>query len=132
MSGGGRSWNARQHRPRTDAVANVAPRAEPVVNLGACRRAVREWGQGVGCYLFVTLVFNRAITTKGALEALRDFHARVDRKLLGHDWCKRAGRRTRYVAVLENVETNLHIHLLAVPADGKWWKFCKAGVKAWL
>ncbi len=60
-----------------------------------------------------------------------DFHAHVDRRLLGHDWHKRAGRRTRFIAVAENVDTNLHLHLLVAPADGKWWKFCKAAVRAW-
>jgi alkanesulfonate monooxygenase SsuD/methylene tetrahydromethanopterin reductase-like flavin-dependent oxidoreductase (luciferase family) len=112
-------------------MANLAPRAVPVVNLAGCRQAVRDWAAQRGCELFVTLVFNRATTERAALQALRDFHARVDRKLLGHNWCKRTGRRTAYVAVLENVETNLHIHLLTAAADGKAWDFCKAAVKAW-
>ena len=112
-------------------MANLAPHDGSVVNLAGCRRAVRDWATKKDCRLFVTLAFNRATTVQGALAALRDFHAHVDRRLLGHDWCKRAARRTRYAAVLENVETNLHVHLLAAPAEGKWWRFCKAAVRAW-
>jgi hypothetical protein len=113
------------------AMANVAGCASSVVNLAGCRLAVRDWATELDCPLFVTLAFNRASTERNALSALRDFHGHIDRKLLGHDWCKRVHRRTRYVAVLENVETTLHIHLLVTPADGKWWKFCKAAVRAW-
>jgi hypothetical protein len=112
-------------------MANVAPRTAPVVDLAGCRRAVRDWAKALECRLFVTLAFNRATTMKGALQALRDFHGHVDRRLLGHDWSKRAVRRTRYAAVLENVETNLHVHMLVAPADGEWWRFCKAAVRAW-
>ena len=81
--------------------------------------------------LFVTLAFNRGITLEKAFEALDDFHAHVDRKLLGHDWQKRVGRRTRFIAVAENINTNLHLHLLVNPADGKWWKFCKVAAAVW-
>ena len=112
-------------------MANIAPAPAPVVNFVDCRHAIKDWAKAQGCTLFVTLAFNTATTEKGALSALRDLHARVDRKLLGHDWCKRTDRRTRYVAVLENVETNLHVHLLAAPADDAWWNFCKAVVRAW-
>ena len=81
--------------------------------------------------LFVTLVFNRATTLEAAWKTLDQFHARVDRKMLGPKWAKDAGRRTRFIAFAENVESNLHLHLAAVPADRDGRLFWKVSRRIW-
>jgi hypothetical protein len=60
---------------------------------------------------FVTLNFNRDTTPAGARRMLGLFLARLDRRFLGRRWCEKGWERTFGVAVLENQETNLHIHV---------------------
>jgi hypothetical protein len=68
--------------------------------------------------LFVTLNFNRDTTPAGARRMLGLFLARLDRRFLGHRWCRKGPERTLGMAVLENQETNLHIHLaMRLPAS---------------
>ena len=67
---------------------------------------------------FVTLNFNRDTTPAGARRMLGLFLARLDRRFLGHRWCRKGPERTFGVAVLENQETNLHIHVaMRLPAS---------------
>ena len=68
--------------------------------------------------LFVTLNFNRDTTPAGARRMLGLFLARLDRRFLGRRWCEKGWERTFGVAVLENQETNLHIHVaMRLPAS---------------
>src|SRR3954447_6097405 len=60
---------------------------------------------------FVTLNFNRDTTPAGARRTFGSFLARLDRRFLGRRWCEKGWERTFGVAVLENQETNLHIHV---------------------
>ena len=67
---------------------------------------------------FVTLNFNRDTTPAGARRMLGLFLARLDRRFLGRRWCEKGWERTFGVAVLENQETNLHIHVaMRLPAS---------------
>jgi hypothetical protein len=66
---------------------------------------------------FVTLNFNRDTTPAGARRTLGRFLAQLDRRFLGRRWCEKGPERTFGVAVLENQETNLHLHMaLHLPA----------------
>ena len=74
----------------------------------------QEWEQWVATLKFdrfVTLNFNRDTTPAGARRMLGLFLARLDRRFLGHRWCRKGPERTFGIAVLENQETNLHIHV---------------------
>jgi hypothetical protein len=67
---------------------------------------------------FVTLNFNCDTTPAGARRMLGLFLARIDRRFLGRRWCEKGWKRTFGVAVLENQETNLHIHMaMRLPAS---------------
>jgi hypothetical protein len=77
-----------------------------------------EWLKKQDFGLFVTLNFNRDTTPAGARRMLGLFLARLDRRFLGHRWCRKGPERTFGVAVLENQETNLHIHVaMRLPAS---------------
>ena len=102
-----------------------------MVNGGDYLQALRGELEQLTPRLFVTLVFNRTTTLERALETLDHFHARVDRELLGPRWAKRAARRTRFLAVAENVGSNLHLHLAVVPADGKSLAFWRVSRRIW-
>lgn len=62
--------------------------------------------------LFVTLAFNRAATLEGARANLRKFLARIARATVGPKWQKRPDECAKFIAVAENVDTNLHLHLV--------------------
>jgi hypothetical protein len=68
--------------------------------------------------LFVTLAFNASTTIAAAVKRLSHFHACIDHHLLGSRWQRLEHRRTRYIAVIEHPDSNLHIHVaLAVPEE---------------
>ena len=81
----------------------------------------QEWEQWLAKQdfgLFVTLNFNRDTKPAGARRMLSRFLARLDRRFLGRRWCEKGWKRTLGMAVLENQETNLHIHLaMRLPAS---------------
>jgi hypothetical protein len=114
-------------------MANLAPYVKPVVNATDYRAALRAELEDLNPKLFVTLVFNRSTTLESALKTLDHFHACVDSELLGSKWAKasRAARRTRFLAVAENVGSNLHLHLAVVPADRRNKDFWKVSRRIW-
>lgn len=62
---------------------------------------------------FVTLVFNEERALSLAHRKLIDWHARVDRALLGPKWAKQEkSDRTLFFACPEHIQTNIHYHLL--------------------
>lgn len=66
---------------------------------------------------FVTANFNRDISYEGARQALKAWHARVDRKLLGPKWLEKPfDVRTEFLATVEHMASNPHWHLLVRPA----------------
>src|SRR5687768_8805723 len=82
------------------------------------RLAWEQWVAELDFDRFVTLNFNRDTTPAGARHMLGLFLARLDRRFLGHRWCRKGPERTFGVAVLENQETNLHTHVaLSLPAS---------------
>jgi hypothetical protein len=75
---------------------------------------------------FVTLNFNHDTTPAGARRMLGLFLARLDRRFLGRRWCEKGWKRTVGMAVLENQETNLHIHLaMRLPASAAALSFAE-------
>jgi hypothetical protein len=97
--------------PRDDHMDSAAYRQQ-------YRLAWEQWLATLKFDRFVTLNFNRDTTPAGARRMLGLFLARLDRRFLGRQWCKKGLERTFGVAVLENQETNLHIHVaMRLPAS---------------
>lgn len=62
---------------------------------------------------FVTLNANGAKTYEGMRTALKGWHARVDKRLLGHSWSRKAAeQRTQFIACVEHMNSNIHWHVL--------------------
>ena len=83
----------------------------PAVRTTQDRAAIIDLVEHLNPALAITLAFNRDTTPAGAAEDLKHLHARLDRMVLGRLWAKRVDDRSTYVAVIEHVDTNLHIHL---------------------
>lgn len=81
------------------------------VGAAAYRASITDLVEQLDPALAITLAFNRDTTPAGAARELRHLHARIDRMILGPRWAKRVDDRSTYVAVIEHVDTNLHVHL---------------------
>jgi len=88
--------------------------------------------------LFVTFVFNCAISADGARRKLEEFHKRLDGKIVGRAALRKPDERSVYIATIEKPDTNLHIHALfktsdlqrvrfGLVADDIWKKLAPAG-----
>jgi len=73
----------------------------------------------------VTAVFNRDVSIDGAKANIKDWYAKVSRKLYGKKWGKKdAWERLQFIAVVEHTESNLHFHFVVKLGGGrKDWKF---------
>lgn len=97
----------------------------------------RKWLEQRQFNYFVTANFNSDTLYESSRTALRDWHAFLDRKLLGPGWSKMsAGRRTSFIAFVEHPESNLHFHMMLQTsspqgfphiAEGIWEKLVPAG-----
>lgn len=88
---------------------------------------------------YVTLVTNDDGTVEGMRALIRDFLARLDRKMLGNAWLERPqDERTDGVFVIEHVSSNIHAHgLVRMAKNDKidiqehckaiWAKLCPGG-----
>ena len=83
----------------------------PAVKTIAYRASITALVEQLNPALAITLAFNRDTTPASAAEDLKHLHARLDRLVLGRLWAKRVDDRSTYIAVIEHVDTNLHIHL---------------------
>lgn len=95
--------------------------------------AMRIWSVGLNAPYFVTANFNRDVSYNGAREALRSWHLRLDRRLLGPKWQKKpAENRTQFIAYVEHLSSNLHWHLLVrPPGHVSQTEFSAAAKDAW-
>jgi hypothetical protein len=102
-------------------------RAKSYLNLirqkDALITLLNEWGPADW---FVTLRFNNEVSYTGARHKLRQFHAQLDRQLLGKHW-SRSADRTQFIAVAEKRDGTLHYHLLVKlplhPREGVSWLY---------
>lgn len=110
----------------------------PSVKTVAYRASITDHVERLNPALAITLAFNRDTTLDGAARELRHLHARLDRMVLGRSWAKRRDDRSTYVAVVEHVDTNLHIHLalscapefverIAAAVEGIWKEMIPSG-----
>jgi len=110
----------------------------PAVRTIKYRASIIDLVEQLNPALAITLAFNRNTTPAGAAADLKHLHARLDRMILGPGWAKRADERTTSVAVIEHVDTNLHIHLalscapehvdqIAAAVEGIWKEMIPTG-----
>lgn len=95
------------------------------------RAALIGWIADLKPDLYVTFVFNTAISLRTAQDRLEAFHARIDRKLLGPKWQDKADSRTRYIAFAEKVDTNIHLHAVFTLPTGQTRDFAEAAPAFW-
>lgn len=79
-------------------------------------QAMVQWFADNDYNYFVTLAFNQKSTSADyARNTLKRFSARLDRVLLGSDWCKKpCHERTAFFAYPEHMSSNFHYHLVMV------------------
>jgi hypothetical protein len=99
-------------------------RYPPTKTQAEIRRLQKGWIRWMGQEefdLFVTLNFNTDANYRRLRSAFRALLARLDRHFLGRGWCKvPSPMRTKAVAVVENLDTNSHIHvLMTLPRRGR-------------
>ena len=68
---------------------------------------------------WVTFNFNRAETKDGSIKRLKEFNARLDRKLFGRNWAKKEDRPV-WIWFMEHENSNLHWHSY-VKLDWEHW-----------
>ena len=76
------------------------------------QQAWREFTESQQFQIFMTLNFNCRTTPDIAKRRLKDVFARLDSAFLGRGWYKLGPLRTLGFAFIENVDTNLHIHVV--------------------
>ena len=67
--------------------------------------------------LAITLAFHRKTSPADAVRITRLFHAMLDHAALGRNWLNRTDERSSYIAVIEHLDTNLHVHLAMTCGD---------------
>ncbi len=77
------------------------------------KKAMNEMVRDMDAEYFVTLNFNRDTNYEAARKALRAWHARVDKALLGGSWSRKArNERTFFIACVEHLDSNIHWHVM--------------------
>ncbi len=67
----------------------------------------------------MTLNFNRDTDYTAARKALKAWHARVDKALLGGSWSRKArNERTFFIACVEHLDSNIHWHVMLRLGEG--------------
>ena len=101
--------------------------------------ATRELALSIDPIFFATAAFNDFASLQRGYDALKFFHSKLDRKLLGKHYYKQPRKnRTLFLAFPEHIESNLHYHLvIARPhlneqrvlnlAPVVWQKVCRMG-----
>ncbi len=84
------------------------------------RHAMREFLADTHFTHFITLALNDPMASVGrARRLLRDWDARMNRKLLGKRWHRKPDERMNWIAFLETPWDNPHWHLLVQLLDGQ-------------
>ncbi len=84
------------------------------------RHAMREFLADTHFTHFITLALNDPMASVGrARRLLRDWDARMNRKLLGKRWHRKPDERMNWIAFLESPRDNPHWHLLVQLLDGQ-------------
>lgn len=106
------AWTPAPLKTRTTVVAS--PPADDVLKF---REGITDLVAQAGPAYAITLGFHRDTTPADAILKTRRLHAMLERAALGTAWLKRVDERSSYIAVLEHVDTNLHVHLALTCGD---------------
>ena len=102
-------------------IPGIEPDRQPSNTIGPvlrCRLAVQEMIENFQPNVFITLAFNQDTSLNAAHSALKEFHKRFDKKVLGHKYSFDPKCRSFYIGVIENPTSNLHFHLvLKIPVN---------------
>ena len=104
---------------------------EPVLGTKNIRLAMRDLIAQHDWDYFVTANLNRDTNWHGAKRLLRDWHAQVDRRILGGRWQRKKDQRTFFIACCEGGETNIHWHLFVKVKQEKKPRFEQAAAVLW-
>jgi hypothetical protein len=100
--------------------------SNPAIRKAVCDMlAERQWDY------FVTASLHKAANQLTARNALKDWHKRLDRKLLGGRCHRKDDARTFFMAFVEGGETNLHWHMLVKLNCEKHDLFSPVAEQAW-
>jgi len=102
-----------------------------IYNNKLVRNGVRQMLAQHDWNYFVTANFNAERTQQSVRQALKRWHAKLDRKLLGGRWQRKTEQRTLFVACCENAETNVHWHLMVKVAEKRQELFEAAAAVLW-
>ena len=79
----------------------------------ALEAALKNWMLTQNYTTFTTLAFNTKTSLTVATQRLKALHARLDHLALGQRWSKKSNtQRVRSISFPENVNSNLHFHML--------------------
>jgi hypothetical protein len=87
------------------------------VAVASYRPSVAQFIADAKPSLAITLAFHRPTLPADAMQKTRLFHAMLDHAALGRNWLNRADERSSYIAVIEHLDTNLHVHLAMTCGD---------------
>jgi hypothetical protein len=95
--------------------------SQPSAKIRLLKKSFVRWLTQEEFDLFATLNLNTESTPQRLRSAFKALLARLDRHFLGRDWCNFPSRlRTKAVAVVENLDTNPHMHvLMTLPRLGR-------------
>lgn len=116
----------------------MTARASALQSVLRHRAALKDMIVEAAPTLFITLAFNRKTSAAVAARFLTLFDARMASATIGKFWVKRVSERPKYIAVIENAKTNLHLHLavtctpqqsaiIAEMTEPAWAKLVPAG-----
>ena len=116
----------------------TVPAPAPAEDVLKFRDGITDLVAKAGPAYAITLGFHRDTTPADAIQKTRRLHAMLERAALGTAWLKRVDERSSYIAVLEHVDTNLHVHLaltcgakhlacIETAVGGAWKKLVPSG-----
>jgi len=76
------------------------------------KKSLIHWMGDQNYNIFTTLAFNGDTSFLAAAQKLKDLHARLDYLALGPRWQKLSEQRINSITFAENIESNLHFHML--------------------
>lgn len=105
------AWTPTQLKTRTNV------KASPTDEVLKLRAGITDLVAKACPTFAITLAFHRDTTPADAIRKTRLLHAMLERAALGTAWLKRVDERSSYIAVIEHVDTNLHVHLALTSGD---------------
>lgn len=111
-------------------MANVE-QTTPAITTEAYKAGLVKLAIDIKPSIFASFAFNRSMTPNDAKATLRKFHAQLEYARLGRNWLKKEDQRSRYIATIEHVDSNLHIHAVFGLPSEDWHIFGREAQRIW-